>query len=323
VLKRRSRNSDVSLRLYYASDIHGSDVLWRKFLNAAAFYEVGTLIMGGDLCGKGLAPVVRTNGGWRMPLAGEERQVEDEAELEELERLVRQSGFYPRRMTLEEFERLSDSAALEALFEETIVEALRGWMALADERLSSSDVTAYVMPGNDDPWGVDEVLSGRAKVVACDDRVVRIGEHELLSLGWSNQTPWHTARELDEDRLYARIKKLVEQLESPQTAIFNIHVPPYDSGLDTATELDETLKPVLVGGQPHEIPVGSTAVRQLIEECQPVLGLHGHIHESRGIVGIGRTVCINPGSNYGTGRIDGAVVELSADRVRNKHLVNG
>jgi Icc-related predicted phosphoesterase len=258
-----------------------------------------------------------------MPLAGEERQVEDEAELEELERLVRQSGFYPRRMTLEEFERLSDSAALEALFEETIVEALRGWMALADERLSSSDVTAYVMPGNDDPWGVDEVLSGRAKVVACDDRVVRIGEHELLSLGWSNQTPWHTARELDEDRLYARIKKLVEQLESPQTAIFNIHVPPYDSGLDTATELDETLKPVLVGGQPHEIPVGSTAVRQLIEECQPVLGLHGHIHESRGIVGIGRTVCINPGSNYGTGRIDGAVVELSADRVRNKHLVNG
>jgi Icc-related predicted phosphoesterase len=323
VLKRRSRNSDVSLRLYYASDIHGSDVLWRKFLNAAAFYEVGTLIMGGDLCGKGLAPVVRTNGGWRMPLAGEERQVEDEAELEELERLVRQSGFYPRRMTLEEFERLADSAALEALFEETIVEALRGWMALADERLSSSDVTAYVMPGNDDPWGVDEVLSGRAKVVACDDRVVRIGEHELLSLGWSNQTPWHTARELDEDRLYARIKKLVEQLESPQTAIFNIHVPPYDSGLDTATELDETLKPVLVGGQPHEIPVGSTAVRQLIEECQPVLGLHGHIHESRGIVGIGRTVCINPGSNYGTGRIDGAVVELSADRVRNKHLVNG
>lgn len=323
MLKRRSRNSDVSLRLYYASDIHGSDVLWRKFLNAAAFYEVGTLIMGGDLCGKGLAPVVRTNGGWRMPLAGEERQVEDEAELEELERLVRQSGFYPRRMTLEEFERLSDSAALEALFEETIVEALRGWMALADERLSSSDVTAYVMPGNDDPWGVDEVLSGRAKVVACDDRVVRIGEHELLSLGWSNQTPWHTARELDEDRLYARIKKLVEQLESPQTAIFNIHVPPYDSGLDTATELDETLKPVLVGGQPHEIPVGSTAVRQLIEECQPVLGLHGHIHESRGIVGIGRTVCINPGSNYGTGRIDGAVVELSADRVRNKHLVNG
>jgi Icc-related predicted phosphoesterase len=323
VLRRRSRPNDVSLRLYYASDIHGSDLLWRKFLNAAAFYGVGTLIMGGDLCGKGLAPVVRTNGGWTLPVAGEERHVDNEAELEELERIVRQSGFYPRRMTAEEFERLSDPALLEALFEETLVEGVRGWMALADERLRDSDVTAYVMPGNDDPWGIDDALAGRAKVVACDDTVLHVGSHELLSLGWSNQTPWHTARELDEEGLYARIRRLAEQLENPQTAIFNIHVPPYNSGLDTATELDDTLKPVLIGGQPHEIPVGSTAVRQLIEEYQPALALHGHIHESRGIVGIGRTVCINPGSNYGTGRIDGAVVELGSDRVRNKHLVNG
>jgi len=319
----RRRRSDPSLRLYYASDIHGSDLLWRKFLNAAGFYEVGSLIMGGDLCGKGLAPVVRTNGGWRLPVAGEERHVESEDELEQLEGLVRQSGFYPRRMTVDEFERLSDPAVLEALFEETLVESVRGWMALADERLRDTDVTAYVMPGNDDPWGVDEALSGREKVVACDDRIVRIGDHELLSLGWSNQTPWHTARELDEDDLYARVQTLAEQLENPQSAIFNIHVPPYNSGLDTATELDETLKPVLVGGQPHEIPVGSTAVRQLVEEYQPALALHGHIHESRGIVTIGRTVCINPGSNYGTGRIDGAVVELDANGVRNKHLVNG
>ena len=153
--------------------------------------------------------------------------------------------------------------------------------------------------------------------------MVRIGDHELLSLGWSNETPWHTARELDEDGLYERINSLAVQLDSPRSAIFNIHVPPYDSGLDTATELDETLKPVLIGGQPHEIPVGSTAVRQLIGEYQPALALHGHIHESRGIVGIGRTVCINPGSNYGTGRIDGAVVVLDADGVRHKHLVNG
>jgi Icc-related predicted phosphoesterase len=323
MLKRRPRGRDVSLRLYYASDIHGSDVLWRKFLNAAGFYGVGTLITGGDLCGKGLAPVVRMNGGWKLPVAGEERHARDEAELEELENLVRQSGFYPRRMSVEEFERLSDPAVLDALFEETLVESVQDWMVLADERLRESAVTAYVMPGNDDPWGVDEALAGRETVVACDDKVVPIGGHELLSLGWSNPTPWHTARELDEDGLYTRIKKLAEQLKSPQSAIFNIHAPPYNSGLDTATELDETLKPVLVAGQPHEIPVGSTAVRQLIEEYQPALALHGHIHEIRGIVEIGRTVCINPGSNYGTGRIDGAVVELGSNGVRNKHLVNG
>jgi len=323
VFRRRQRADSVTLRLYYASDIHGSDVLWRKFLNAAGFYQVDTLIMGGDLCGKGLAPVVRMNGGWTLPIAGEERHITDESELEELEQLVRQSGLYPRRMTADEFERLSQPAALEAMFEATMIEGVRDWMALADERLRGSAVTAYVMPGNDDPWRVDEALNGHEKVVACDEKVVRIGEHELLSLGWSNQTPWHTARELDEEELYARIKNLAEQLESPQRAIFNLHVPPYNSGLDTATELDETLAPVLLGGQPHEIPVGSSAVRQLIEEYQPALALHGHIHESRGIVEIGRTVCINPGSNYSTGRIDGAVVELSADGVRNKHLVNG
>jgi uncharacterized protein len=312
------------MRLYYASDIHGSDVLWRKFLNAARFYGVRTLIMGGDLCGKGLAPVVRTNGGWTMPLAGEEREVTDEAELEKLEELVRQSGFYPRRMSAQDFAQLSaDPTVLETMFEEAIVESVRGWMALADERLHDSDTMAYVMPGNDDPWAVDEALAGREKVVACDGRVVRVGDHELLSLGWSNETPWRTARELDEEGLYTRIKRLADQLESPRSSVFNLHAPPYDSGLDTATELDETLKPVLIGGQPREIPVGSTAVRQLIEEYQPALALHGHIHESRGIVEIGRTVCINPGSNYGTGRIDGTVVELHANGVRNKHLVNG
>jgi uncharacterized protein len=324
MLKRRSRDDGTTLRLYYASDVHGSDILWRKFLNAASFYEVGTLIMGGDLCGKGLAPVVHTNGGWTVPIAGEERYVATEAELDEVERLISTSGFYPRRMSAEEFERISvDPAVLESAFEEAIVEGVLRWMALADERLRDSEVLAYVMPGNDDPWAVDEVLAGREKVVACDDRILRIGEHELLSLGWSNLTPWHTARELDEDELYARLRKLAGQLEEPRSAIFNIHVPPYASGLDTATELDETLTPVLIGGQPHEIPVGSTAVRQLIEEYQPALALHGHIHESRGMVLIGRTVCINPGSNYSSGRIDGAVVELEPGGVRNKHLVNG
>jgi uncharacterized protein len=324
MLKRRSRHDGATLRLYYASDVHGSDILWRKFLNAAAFYEVGTLIMGGDLCGKGLAPVVCTNGGWTVPIAGEERHVATEAELEEVEKLVSSSGFYPRRMSAEEFARISvDPAVLESAFEEAIIEGVLHWMALADERLRDSEVLAYVMPGNDDPWAVDEALAGRQKVVECDDRVLTIGEHELLSLGWSNVTPWHTARELDEDELYARLNKLAGHLEQPRSAIFNIHVPPYASGLDTATELDETLRPVLIGGQPHEIPVGSTAVRQLIEEYQPALALHGHIHESRGMVLIGRTVCINPGSNYSSGRIDGAVVELDAGGVRNKHLVNG
>ena len=313
-----------TLRLYYASDIHGSDVCWRKFLNAAKFYEVGALIMGGDLVGKALAPVVSSDDGWTIPLGGQERRAKTEQEVQEMETLLRQSGFYPLRITRTEFDQVSsDAGLLEHKFEETIVASVRGWMELADERLSGSSVVAYVMPGNDDPSAIDEALTGREHVVACDDRVVRVGDHELLSLGWSNRTPWNTARELDEDDLYKRIRALVGQLERTERAIFNLHVPPFDSGLDTATELDESLRPVLISGQPHEIPVGSTAVRQVIEEVQPALALHGHIHESRGITNIGRTVCINPGSKYSSGRIDGVVVELDDQGVRHKRLVTG
>lgn len=324
MLRRRSRRGAATLRLYYASDVHGSDVCWRKFLNAAKFYGVPALIMGGDLCGKGLAPVVRNGAGWRLPLAGEERYAATEEDLVELEKLIAQAGFYPKRMDRAEFERISsDQRVLNDVFEQAMVNGIRHWIAMADDRLGQAHAVAYVMPGNDDPWAIDEALIGAERIVPCDDQVLDVQGHELLSLGWSNQTPWHTARELDESSLYDRIKRLGDQLQNPASAIFNIHVPPYASGLDTAVELDENLTPVLVGGQPREIPVGSTAVRQLIEEYQPALALHGHIHESRGIVQVGRTVCINPGSDYASGHIEGAVVELDAEGVRNKHLVSG
>ena len=318
------RQKEPSLRLYYASDVHGSDVCWRKFLNAAPHYEVTALIMGGDLTGKGLAPVVRHDGSWTIPIAGEERPVSTEEELQELEAGLRRSGLYPARMSQAELERLrADTAYRDEVFDRAIVDEVRRWMDLADERLTGGDVMAYVMPGNDDPWPIDEAIDGHDRVVACDGRVVRVGTHEMISLAWANRTPWDSPRELDEDDLYTRIRALTDQLESPRSAIFNLHVPPYDSGLDTATELDETFRPVTIGGQPHEIPVGSTAVRQAIEEVQPALALHGHIHESRGITQIGRTVCVNPGSNYATGRIDGAVIDLTEDGVRHKHLVTG
>jgi Icc-related predicted phosphoesterase len=200
---------------------------------------------------------------------------------------------------------------------------LERWVRLAEERLGGADIDVFVMPGNDDPWSIDEVLQHSDTVVACDGRVVDVRGHEMISCGYSNRTPWDSPRELDEDMLYEKIRALAEQLESPGTAIFNLHVPPHDSGLDTAIELDDELRPVLTGGRPHEIPVGSTAVRQVIEEYQPALALHGHIHESRGITRIGTTVAINPGSDYSGGRIDGCVVDLADDGVKSFQLVSG
>jgi uncharacterized protein len=71
------------------------------------------------------------------------------------------------------------------------------------------------------------------------------------------------------------------------------------------------------------MPVGSTAVRQIIEEVQPLLALHGHIHESRGATRIGRTVAINSGSEYNTGRIHGAVVRFDDEHVIGHQFVIG
>src|SRR6185369_15629950 len=129
--------------------------------------------------------------------------------------------------------------------------------------------------------------------------------------------------ELDEEEIYARLRPLVDQLEQPEQAIFNIHVPPWESSLDTAFEVDEDLRYVTKGGRPHEVPTGSRAVRQLIEEAQPVLSLHGHIHESKGVTRIGRTVAINPGSDYGSGHLDGCLVHLAQERVVGQYLVSG
>jgi len=162
--------------------------------------------------------------------------------------------------------------------------------------------------------GLEELLRASDFVDAAENRIVRIGDHEMLSVGWSNHTPWDTPRECSEEELEARIDALAAQIEDMETAIFNIHVPPYGTGLDDAPELDENLKPVQ-GGKVMK-PVGSTAVRDAILEHQPLLALHGHIHESRGIQKLGRTTCINPGSVYGEGTLQGVIVELAPEEVR-------
>lgn len=318
------RTRETTLRLFYASDVHGSDLCWRKFVNAAGHYDARALIMGGDLTGKALVPIIRRNGSYTALVIGEERSASSNEERAELERAIRMNGFYPLEVTEDQHRAMRDDASVrENLFSRAMVEELKRWILLANERLGGSDVVIYVMPGNDDPWFIDEVIEADGVVTACDGRIVRVGDHEMVSCGFSNPTPWNSPRELGETELYDKIGALAQQLESPETAIFNLHVPPHGSGLDTAMELDEQLRPVLTAGQPHQIPVGSSAVRQLIEEYQPMLALHGHIHESRGITRIGRTVAINPGSDYAGGRIDGCVVDLDPAGVKSYQLVSG
>ena len=176
------------------------------------------------------------------------------------------------------------------------------------------------MPGNDDPSAVEDRIEAARRVESCDERVVEFDGYTMLSLGYSNRTPWDSPRELGEDELYRRIAALADQVSDHSRSIFNLHVPPYDSRLDTAAELDADFNIVLVGKEPKLIPVGSTAVREAIERYQPLAALHGHIHESAGAARIGRTLCLNPGSDYNTGRISGVIVNLRGDTVRHQFV---
>lgn len=319
------RQKQPVTRLFYAGDVHGSRLCWKKFVNAAAHYPADALVMGGDLTGKALVPIVREgDGSYVARVIGEQRVARSAEELDQIQQAISTNGMYPLIVDRDEARALDeDGARREEAFERALLEELRLWVELADERLGDTDVRAYVIPGNDDPWAVDEVLAAGTSVVACDETVERVGPHEMVSLGYSNRTPWDTPRELDEEEIYARLKRLVDQLEEPARAILNVHVPPYESSLDTAFEVDEDLRYVMKGGRPHEVPTGSSAVRQIIEETQPLLSLHGHIHESKGVTTIGRTVAINPGSDYGSGHLDGCLVHLGPDQVVNHYLVSG
>jgi Icc-related predicted phosphoesterase len=325
VFRRRKAEGGggAALRLYYASDIHGTEVLWLKFLNAPKYYKARVLVMGGDVTGKMVIPLVEDPAGvYTSQLFGRTERAVDDAQLATLERRIRGNGMYPYRTTAAEVAEIADlpEEEREHWFEGVMLQTFARWLEQADERLAVSGIRCFVMPGNDDPTSLEEQLSASQHVEPCDERVVEFEGYTMLSLGYSNRTPWDSPRELDEDELYRRIEGLATQVEDVSRCIFNLHVPPYDSGLDTAAELDNDFNMVLVGKEPHMIPVGSTAVREAIERFQPIAALHGHIHESAGATRIGRTLCVNPGSDYHTGRIAGCLVNLSGETARHQFV---
>jgi Icc-related predicted phosphoesterase len=315
----------VSIKVYYASDIHGSDRLWRKFVNAGAFYEVDVLVMGGDITGKAVVPIVSGPEGLRAPEVIGDRIV-PATELELIETQVRNRGFYPYVTTDVELERAhGDQAAVTALFNRAMADSVRRWLDLAQERLKGSSTRLYMMLGNDDEPELQEVLDSSSLHVSCEDLPVELGEGiQMLSCGYANPTPWSSPREISEEALGERLEQLVAELNDPARSVFNLHVPPKGTALDQAPELDQSLKPVVRGGAIAMTAAGSSAVRALIERYQPLVALHGHIHESRGMTKIGRTVCINPGSEYADGVLHGALLVLDRKKgLRNHQLVSG
>jgi Icc-related predicted phosphoesterase len=311
--------------IYFVSDLHGSSVCFRKFINAARVYKPTVLVLGGDLAGKAIQSVVhQPNGHWHCRFVGTEYDVEEGPGLLDLEKLIADHGYYPYRAEPGELEEMDQNGGLDALFLRLMRQRLTEWLDIADDRLRPLNVPLYLMLGNDDPAELGRLLDdapwgfhGEGEVLWLDD------EHEMISWGYANTTPWHTYREQTEEELTASLTALADKLTRPERAVFNVHPPPYGTQLDEAPMLDENLQVQAVLGQVRMVPVGSTAVRDIVLNRQPLLGLHGHIHESGGIRRLGRSMVINPGSDYSTGALNGTLVTLSGDKVAGHQLVRG
>jgi uncharacterized protein len=310
------------MKIFFATDVHGSEICWRKFLGAAQHYDVEVLILGGDMTGKALVPIIDDGDGhWHATLLENKRELNGEEEVVAFEDRVIKRGYYPFRTNPDELRALSENEARwHALFQEKMLGTVEQWMKLADERLGGTGVRVICCPGNDDQFEVDAVIDSAKTVELGEGRVLDLDGFQIVSTGWANRTPWDTYREEDEPDLRARLEKAISQVSAPaERTLFSFHCPPYRSGLDDAPELTEDMMLKDAGRAVH--PVGSTAVRGAIEEHQPALSLHGHIHEARGTCRIGRTLCINPGSSYEQGDLLGAVVDLDGKKKVKRFLL--
>ena len=308
----------TDLTIFYVADIHGSDLCFRKWLNAAGFYGADVLVIGGDLTGKVLLPIYPVPGAverWTATWRDRRHVLETRQEVAALVETASKTGAYGFVTTPDEVAEIQGSLERERqVFTRLKVAALEGWMRLADERLAGRPVRAFVMPGNDDPPEIDAVLGDARCIEDVQGRAVELAPGIAMgSRGESTPTPWRTPRELSEEALGARVRDVASALPASGVTIWNMHMPPADTGIDGAPVLDADLHVRYDGsGEPMMAPVGSTAIRALIEECQPTIALHGHIHEGRGRYRLGDTRGFNPGSQYQDGVLQGVLLRVSA-----------
>jgi len=311
--------------IYFATDIHGSERCFLKFLNAGKAYGAHAVILGGDVTGKALVPVVEQAGGtWQAAVFGKVETASDGAELAETEKRIRSLGFYPYRTTPEEHAHMAaDAAYLRSVFNGVMRASAERWVDMADSRLRAAGLPCLVMPGNDDIPEVKDVLTQASWLTQAEGHVRELGPYQVLSLGYSTVTPWNSPRELTEEEMADHLAKLTGQIQPGKPVVFNVHNPPADSGTDLAFKLTKEMRIETAGGEPVRTPVGSHAVRAAIEHVQPVLSLHGHIHESRAMSSIGRTKVCNPGSLYPDGMLQGVLVTLDGDKIKGFKFVSG
>jgi Icc-related predicted phosphoesterase len=312
------------VRFLFSTDLHGSEVVWRKFLNSAKIFDLDGLVISGDMTGKLIIPIFKQSDGTYKSTLFEEESVLKESDLSEYEKKIRNLSYLPYRTTQEEAAKIGQDEDLrEKVFERLQIDVIKEWLSLVPQKVPAK-CRVILTPGNDDVLAIDDLIRSDPNVTYGEEEVVSLdNEHEAACCGWSNPTPWHTPRECSEDELLQKLERTVAKVKNLETSVFCFHCPPYDSQIDFAPKLKEDLTPIYAHGKPLMVPVGSKSVRAVIEKYQPLLGLHGHIHESSGYLKIGRTQCVNPGSEYGEGILRAYLVELDGSKITRLQRVEG
>ena len=294
-----------------------------KFVNSGKFYGANVLVLGGDITAKGfIALIQQPDGKYKTNFRGKELVASSEKELENLEKGIRFRGLYTYRTTPQEVPKFETEARREELVLHLALEQVERWMRIAYERLEATGIRLFLTAGNDDPFEIDPIIRKARCAIDVEGKTIQLDEdHEMISTGYGNITPWKCARDVSEEELAKKIEAMTSQVKNMENCVFNLHVPPYDSRLDDAPELDKELKPTYSASK--LIPVGSTAVSSAIEKHQPLLGLHGHIHESKGNCKIGRTLCLNPGSSYTDGLLQGFLIEIDKKGIKRFSPTSG
>ncbi len=175
------------MRVFFATDIHGSEVCWRKFLNAGAFHKADVLIMGGDMTGKAMVPIVADNGGWEVTVQEQRHVLSSEDEVRAMEKRIGDRGYYPVRLSRDEVDAwATDPGLVDARFKAVMLAAVERWMALADERLAGSDIRCIVSPANDDIFEIDPIIDRAERVELGEANTISLDGFSLVSTGWAN-----------------------------------------------------------------------------------------------------------------------------------------
>ena len=132
-------------KLFFATDIHGSDICWSKFLNAGKFYGVDVLILGGDMTGKAVVPFIHQGGNnYKVTLLEQEFPITNEDELTDMKKRVRSRGYYPYLTTPDEIAELEKSPErVHQIFLQEVLKVVQQWMDLADKKLDGTDMKVY------------------------------------------------------------------------------------------------------------------------------------------------------------------------------------